>query len=163
VTTTVDRKGNVTLDSTLANSGGIDPTSGRETPAYDASHGNVAVRIPFSALFELAGVDEVQGNESFRVTVQDNEFLLRLDDGDSLVIENNGGATTVTIGNGNRSVAIAEQLQTLYNNLKNGIEAWQTHTHPDGFGSTGPAAAPPVLPAWDPNIASSKLKIPNNG
>lgn len=60
-----------------------------------------------------------------------------------------GGAAAV-----NFSAALAEKLEALWGQFKS---AYDIHTHATGTGPSGPPISP--APAWDPAIASGKLRL----
>lgn len=87
----------------------------------------------------------------------DGALELKLGGGASLKIEGADADAVGTLGDGSKSVAIAEALQS-YIDTSVKVE-FDAHTHPTGMGPSGPPAAP--LTAYDTAITSSKLKIPD--
>jgi hypothetical protein len=82
---------------------------------------------------------------------------LELLGGSTLALEGKDADAVATLGDGAKSVAIAEALQSY---IDDSIKAeFDTHTHPTGVGPSGPPAAP--LTGYDAAITSSKLKIPD--
>lgn len=67
----------------------------------------------------------------------------------------------VQVGDGSASVALAEPLMSLYNNLVTQLGSYTSHTHATGMGPSGPALIPVNPPAWDTTIASQKVKVPS--
>jgi hypothetical protein len=131
----IDDAGNFVVDTTLANNGTTDAV-GEEPPAKtDGSVGNYNVNLP-------AG----------------STMTIQIGGGLSLVLTANGSDATMTLGDGQKSVSIAENLQTLWNNLV--TNSLPLHTHVDAVGGTGPVSSGPFT-AWDSSVASSKAKIPN--
>jgi hypothetical protein len=99
----------------------------------------------------------VKGEDSIKL--EPGKVSVRLGGGATLVLEDNGGSTTATVGDGAMHVAIVEHLRSLYNNLKSYIENATVQT---GMGpsSTIQAASGPA-PAWDSSIESTKVSIPD--
>lgn len=109
----------------------------------------------FSCLVDNSGNVEIIQNEP--VTGMDNTLSWRVGDttltingiAGEFFIEQNGAVQV--------AVTIAEHLEALYGDL----ETWaKTHKHPTGMGPSGPTADVP--PAWDANINSVKMLIPDN-
>lgn len=159
VVTRIDTDGNITVDTTAANSGGISAT-GAETPALDAGHGKLTVRMNHNAPFVLEGVDTAGAGQTFKIEIDPaaQRFRLRLGNGASLDIVGKDLTAIATIGNGLVSAAIAEQLQALWGDFV--TWATTTLTVPTGMGPSGPSTVPP--PLWDAAINSAHLKLPDN-
>ncbi len=89
---------------------------------------------------------------------KDGKINIRINDGQTLEIKNNAEKTLMTIGSGEQSAAVAEQLKQLHAQMKQYIENATVAT---GFGPSGPiiGTAGPG-PEWDSNIESKCLKIP---
>ena len=110
---------------------------GAEVPKEDADHGNHTHKLPADAFW--------------KVDI----------DGETLEAQKSGGDAELKVGDGAKHAAIVEALEMLWGQTEAAINGWQSHTHPDGFGSTGPAASPPNFPSWDSAINSSKLSFPD--
>lgn len=116
------------------------------------------------------------GNVTKKLVVQnEGKDLLRVEmkAGGQLEVvvgETFAAAIKVAIGDGAKSVAIAEFIQAMYVTAVTGIKAvFEGHVHTcagPGAPSTPPMfPAPPnpaMFPAWDANVASTKVKIPAN-
>lgn len=90
--------------------------------------------------------------------LKDSELELLVDgNGAGLKITGKDGNTVALFGNAGVKATIADHLEVLWGNLKTWLDA---HTHTTGMGPSGPPI-PPVSPAWDGNINSSKLKFPD--
>lgn len=169
VITRIDTDGNVVLDTTRANSGAVapgpGPTAGDETPAADAAHGRVTLRMNAAAPFTLEGVDTGGGGETFKVDIDPaaKRFRLRLDAGAALEITDKDGNAVAIVGDGAIKAAREDLLNALWGQLKATFDA---HTH--AVATTGTAAAQTgtaaatltPAPAWDAAIGSNKLKFP---
>jgi hypothetical protein len=122
--------------------------------------GAVPAETAYSRLeFEADGSLKVSllGADTLHFKAADHTIELLLDGGASLKIEGKDADAVATLGDGAKSVAIAEALQTyIDSSLKAEFDA---HTHPTGMGPSGPPAAP--LTGYDSSITSSKLKIPD--
>lgn len=164
VTTRIDKDGNVVVDTTKANSGGINATTGAETAAADSTHGKVTVNVNKNAETVIQGVDINGANPTYSLKLKPSgELEVKLNNGATLVLTGNGGSTVTTIGDGAKHVAIVEALKALYGDaatVGSIANFLATHVHSDGFGSTGPPTTP-TTPLWDPGIESTRVKIPN--
>jgi hypothetical protein len=60
------------------------------------------------------------------------------------------------------AVTIAEHMEALWGEMVQAATTFDSHTHPTGVGPSGPAAPPSNYPAWDSNINSAKVLIPDN-
>lgn len=171
VVSRIDKDGNVTLDTTKANSGAINPTSsppGEETPALDATHGKVTVTMNHLAPFTLVGLDDAGGAEKFKVEIDPaaKKFRVRLDNGLSLEITDKDGAAILQLGDGTVNAAIFQHLESWWNTTAwPSIQAsFDAHIHPSAMGPTGPpvplfgliTASAGTLPV---NVKANKTKI----
>lgn len=59
------------------------------------------------------------------------------------------------------AVAIADHLQTLWNQAYSKMVTFDTHIHPTGVGPSGPPTPLAQFPAWNSAINSTKLNIPD--
>lgn len=143
VETSIDRDGNVVVDTTQANSGATD-AAGDETPALDAAHGNVTVRVNHNAALTIQGVNADGADEKFSLTVKDGELRVRLTDGESLLVVDKDGAASLKLGNGAVHAAIFEHVQTWWDSVAfPAIQIlFDAHIHPSGMGPTGPTPTP---------------------
>lgn len=131
----IDADGNFVLDTRGAHPGQVayNADGTEPAPTNDGSNGNQVIDI----------------QEGATVT-------LRIGNGANLLLTNADGSATLTLGDGAVSVAVADHLQTLWQQFKALFDA---HTHIYAFGPTLPPPAP--APAWDPNINSNKVTIPD--
>ena len=123
----VDSKGNYTIDTTRAHDGKY-ALDGKEQPKDDSAYGNVTVIANAKSKVTVKGLDSDGSNPTFEVIVEDNKLEIKLQNGASLLLENNEGDTTLKVGDGDHHVAIVEHLQDLYGDLKN---EYDNHFHPD--------------------------------
>lgn len=99
--------------------------------------------------------DDTDGQESVSISWRNAAGKLqRIEVTDNLLTVSFDGAPPV-------HPAIAEHLQALYEALKVKLDLHDTHVHPTGVGPSGPGAPLIVAPAWDSNINSTKLVIPD--
>jgi hypothetical protein len=116
---------------------------------------DTAVRLRLDAATKEATLELDGAANSLKLAA--NLLQALLDGGDALKVEGNAASAVLTLGDGAKSVAIAEALQDYIDtSVKMEFDA---HTHPTGMGPSGPPAAP--LTAYNTAITSSKLKIPN--
>ncbi len=80
------------------------------------------------------------------------------DDGKQVKLENKDADCVFTVGSGEKSAAVAEELKTLYGKLKDYVENAQVAT---GMGPSGTIIAMKGPgPQWDSNIESKSIKLP---
>jgi hypothetical protein len=158
----IDEQGNLTVDTTQANDGVPDPALfGVENPASDAAHGNVTFKVNSAAELTIIGLDQNGANEEFRLRIKDGELLIRLDNGESFLVQGSGNGTVVTVGDGGENVVTYSHLEALWNAT---LALIDTHVHPSGMGPTGPPvpllSATQSLPTGGANVKSTKVIIP---
>jgi hypothetical protein len=94
-----------------------------------------------------------------RLSAEDGQLSLSLDNGASVVFGGKDGGATLTLGDGAKHVPIVEALQALYDQLKLYIEGAVV---PTSMGPSGPIlSGSGPAPLWDPGINSSKVSIPD--
>lgn len=120
----------------------------------------------------------VSSTKSLEIVATETEVQVRFDGSNNLQLAQSGSAATLTVGDGTQHVAIAEHLETLYNQLKARLDSFESqlllHVHappapPPAPPFSGPPVAPPTFtpllplaaPPWDGDIASSKVSIPD--
>lgn len=114
----------------------------------------------FSCLIDNAGNVEIIQKEP--LVGQDNILTWYIGD-TTLTINGAGGEFTIEQnGAAQVAVTIAEHLEALWGQMVQAATAFDAHTHPTGVGPSGPAAPPSNYPAWDSNINSAKVTIPDN-
>ena len=150
----IDTNGNWLCDLRRAHEGEYNTDGSEPDPAGSGASGNHTIKLPPGS----------------SVTVS-------IDDGATVLIQDKDGNTTMTVGDGAVSVAIADHLQTLYNQLKTQIDAFdvsiQAHVHPATLpvsgtppvasGTTSPSVNTGTIsaPAYDTAINSTKVTIPD--
>lgn len=147
------------------------------TVIFDDTKGSPAIQLTFSKEKLAIGdqVDETNvsrieiepdgsfklnllGKHTLHLQTEGNKLLLNIDSGSSLEITGKDADTTMKVGDGSVSVAIAEALQ---NYIDNTVKLWaDTHIHNTAMGPSSPATAP--LTAYDTAITSTKVTIPDN-
>jgi hypothetical protein len=129
--------GDFEVDTTAAYPGTAQWVQGQEpTPTGGPATGNYRVKIPPNSVLEVL----IDGGATFKVAFKD-------------------ALATMTVGDGSKSVVIAQNLQTW---LDGTMKTWMTaHTHPTGMGPSGPPVEAPTYPAYDTLATSTKVKIPN--
>jgi hypothetical protein len=158
VVQTIDGSGNLTIDTTRANSGGLD-AEGKETPALDGNHGRVDLLVNHNAEVNIRGVDDAGADEKFHLRIKDGELLVRLANGQSLVIAGEGAGATLQLGDGLVAAVREDLLDALWGDLASWLA---THTHATGVGPSAPPTEALTVPAWNPLIASTKLTFPED-
>lgn len=110
---------------------------------------------------------EFEPDGSFKITLLDTtklhlqtegkKLIVEIDGGSSLSIEEKDADTIATIGDGSKSVAIAEALKDY---IDSSVKAeFDAHIHPTAMGNSGPPVTP--LTGYDDTITSSHVKIPD--
>lgn len=114
----------------------------------------------FSCLIDNSGNVEIQQKEPS--SGEDNTLSWRV--GDTTITINGAGGELFVEQSGvaQVAVAIADHLEALWTQMVQAATVFDAHTHPTGVGPSGPAAPPSNFPAWDSNINSSKMLIPDN-
>lgn len=115
----------------------------------------------------LAGDDPALSDEVLPEDGSAGKAEIRLRNGSTLIIEidgaNNltlglsGSDAFLVLGDGQRSVAIAEELQALWGALKT---AFDTHTHISGSSGNPTGTPASGAPSWDSTINSPHMKLP---
>lgn len=200
----VDKDGNFVLDTTRAHSGSY-AADGSEVASDNLENGNVDVAVSNKAAVTIVGVkdngDSAPSDEKFRFTLKDGIFqikmgadaskILELDEasgkltvklgGASLVLDGNGAATSMTLGNGVDNVVLWTELNAWWTEQKakllllEGIFNGHSHSVP-ALGLvdslvlpvTGTATSAPPTPQSSMNLAdlataskSTKVTLPS--
>lgn len=89
-------------------------------------------------------------------------ITIKIDGGKGISLKNKDSNAEFTLGDGAKHVAIAEEIQQLYTELKTKLEIFAQHTHPTTVpGSpTGVPVPPLMVPSWNSAIASQRMKVP---
>jgi hypothetical protein len=170
VTTTVDKDGNVVVDTTRANSGAID-ANGAETPALDLAHGNVTLRMNHNAKLVVEGVNAAGGAQKFKIEVDptgDGLITFRLGNGATFSLTKKDADAIAQLGTGTFNPAVFQHLKTWWEST-----VWPTiratfdaHIHPSGAGPTGIPV--PLLAPFNgtaglvaANVQGGKVKFPD--
>jgi hypothetical protein len=128
--------GDFEVDLTEAYPGSTPLTGGMEPPPTGGATGNYKVKLPPNSTVDI----QIAGNPSLHVAFQ-------------------GALATLTLGDGAKSVVIAENLQTW---LDGAMKDWATkHTHPTGVGPSGVPTEAATYPAYDVTATSTHMKLPN--
>lgn len=87
----------------------------------------------------------------------DGTVTIQIDSQKNLVLKNHADDATLTLGSGTFTVAVAEKLQQLYEQL---LAQLQILTVSTGTGPSGPPLNAAAFPQWDSSINSGAMKIP---
>jgi hypothetical protein len=91
-------------------------------------------------------------------------ITIKIDGGKGISLKNKDSNAEFTLGDGAKHVAIAEELQNLYTELKAQLELFANHTHQGTAGpfpvTTTPGVPPLQVPSWNSAIASQRMKVP---
>jgi hypothetical protein len=179
----VEDNGSFVVDTTHANDGVLIEKGEEAAPPTDGKGGQT-FRMPlgatdFNIAFVVPTVDGTDPEEkvtlkfskdrmqisfadaNVTMTQTIDKFEVKLD-GETLLAQGKDGAATLKVGDGAKSVAIAEQLEIFYTALQTKLTAFDAHVHPTGVGPSGPPAPLIAAGSWDSAIASTKVKIPGN-
>lgn len=118
-----------------------------------SAEGNSTVMLGDDGTMKLSIMD---GKHSFHL--KDGEINIQLAEGANLTLADKDADANFTLGDGAVSATIAETMSALWDAMVNTFAA---HTHVDAMGGTGPVNSGP-MDAWDPQINSTKMKIPDN-
>jgi phage gp45-like len=96
-----------------------------------------------------------------KITIKkDGSIEIKIDDKSSFTLKKTDKDAELTLGDGAKSVAVAEELKDLYGKLKDYIEGAKV---PTGMGPSGTIqAGSGPAPSWNDNIVSNKMKLPKN-
>lgn len=138
----LDDKGDFIVDLTEAYTGSLETNGNEPVPPGDGSVGNYRVKLPVAS-----------------------KYILDIDGGPTLELDLKDADATLKLGDGAVHAAIAETLQTFWdNNVKTTLETWggpSGHLHSTGVGPSGPPTPALTIPAFDVAIISSKLSFPD--
>ena len=165
----VEDVGDFVVDTTQANTGMLLP-GGQEMPPPVDGTGSQLYNLPKDAKYSIVLNDmspTILPTPGIPIPVcqfelTQTQFQILMLTLNSLQLAGSGPATTLTIGDGAKSVPIAERLQAFYTTLQGKLTAFDNHLHATGTGPSGPPI--PVIAAdpWDPLINSLHVTIPNN-
>ncbi len=140
----VDKDGNFIIDTRFAYPGpDFNPDGTEPDPPEDGSCGSFILKMQ-----------------------KGTKLQLDIEDGPTFLLEFKGPDTVLTLGDGTVSVAVADHLQALWEAMKSTLDTWGGtggHTHPTGVGPSGPPTPVLNVDAWDSNINSDHLLIPDTG
>lgn len=166
----VDVDGSYVIDNSRGHEGKIDG-AGKEQDFTTAAAPNTTIRLRTGGTFRVELVDDanapISGTKSFELTATQNTLEVKFAGGANLTLAQNGTNATLQVGDGAKHVAIVEHLQTLYDELKAKLDAFDTvfkaHTHATTFGpSDTPLPSSGIdAPGWNANIASTKVSLPD--
>jgi len=145
----ISEGGNWALDTTFANNGKLDTNGNEAAPPVDGS-GSQYFRLPKDAEWAVKLYNMVDplnpALESF-ISFINSLCQIALNGGtNTLSLADKDADAELMLGNGAKHVPIVEALQI-----------WLiTHTHPTGVGPSGPPTQ-----AWDTNINSTHVSIPD--
>jgi hypothetical protein len=156
----VNSDGDFVVDTRWANDGELDDAGKESDPPTDGK-GAVTHSLPQDATYSIVLYDMTDPsapNEVMKTIVQKDKLKIQISQGESLLVQKKDDTAELILGDGAVKVAVADHLKTLYTSLKTGYDS-HTHTAPPGGGATTPPVSP--APAWDDNIESSQVKIPD--
>lgn len=91
-------------------------------------------------------------------------ITIKIDGGKGISLKNKDSNAEFTLGDGAKTVAIAEELQQLYSQLKAQLDSFANHTHTGTAGpfpvTTVPGLPPLQVPSWNDAISSKRMKVP---
>lgn len=169
----VDARANFVVRTLYANDGSLTAKGAQPAPAQSPEMGNVVLQMHAQAQRLSQWLDmgtPASPAEVLREVLSLSQYHLQFAQqaahwsvsdrtGNTLEAKGGGAQATVQVGDGARHVAIVEELQTMYAQLKVTFDA---HVHSSALGpSLSASLSGFVAPAWDNNIASSHVSIPS--
>jgi len=152
----IDKNGELLLQrfGPTKSDGSLDTDKGKEEQAYSFIQINNDGEIKLSTTSK----EKVNDADNLITIKKDGSIEIKIKDGKTLELKDKDGDAKMTLGDGAKSVAVAEPLQQLYNQLKNYIE---TAKVPTGVGPSGTIlAGSGPAPSWDDAIISKSSKLP---
>lgn len=169
----VDAQANFVVRTLYANDGSLTAKGAQPAPAQSPEMGNVVLQMhaqaqrlsqwldmgtpasPAEVLRELLSLSQYQ----LQFARQSAHWAVGDAGGNTLEAQGSEQAATLKVGSGARHVALAEELRSLYAQLKTILDS---HTHGSSLGPTISAAASGfVAPAWDSRIVSTHVSVPS--
>ncbi len=172
----VDNLGNFSINTNFANDGILDADGKEAVPPVVDTQGNINLNIPLESsltlnINDMAAPDTPDPKMIYTFQKDKNiieikdasgDWQLKIDSGtNTVLIAGKDGAATLTLGDGAVSVAVADHLETLYGTLKTKLDAHDAHVHATAMGPSGGPTPTVAAPAWDSDINSNKMTIPD--
>lgn len=154
--------GDFIVDSSFANDGSLEEGGAEPAPPTDGK-GSQRFKLEFNAEHEIQLLDMADPTAPVvKASLKLNKDCLDLQyEGASLKVALQDADATLTLGDGAVAVAVADHLETLYTMVGGIKAAFDNHIHGTGVGPSGPPSPFATFPAWDSNINSSKMTIPD--
>lgn len=111
-------------------------------------------------LLSTTNKEKIEEADNLITINKDGSINIKIKDGKTLEIKDKDGDAKLTLGDGAKSVAIAEALEQLWNKLKQQCDIFDNHLHSTGMGPSGPPTPTLSAPGWDSNIISKTMKLP---
>ncbi len=130
------------------------------TDISDTDQSNSFIQIDKEGAIKLSTTnkEKIEDADNLVTINKDGSIDIKINNGQTLLLKDKDGDAQMTLGDGAKSVAIAEELKALYGKLKDYIEGAKVPTGmgPSGTISSGSGPAP----SWDDNIISKRMKLP---
>lgn len=163
--TYLTKVGDSSIDSTAANSfvkidvaGNITLNAGQNETSTSTNNTPSLQLMKDGNIFISSGQqNDSQTTANNYINIMPNgDIKIQINKGSGLTLTNKDSDSTMIVGDGSVHAAIAEEVNKLYNQVKQYLDS---HTHPSSLGPTGA----PLLPSPDYNTAiqSNKLKFPS--
>jgi hypothetical protein len=138
------------------------PTKADGTLSGKKEQANSFIQIDKEGKIILSTTNKAKLEEADNsVTInKDGSINIKIKDGKTLEIKDKDGDAKLTLGDGAKSVAIAEALEQLWNKLKQQGDIFDNHLHSSGVGPTGPPTPTLSIPSWNDAIVSKTMKLP---
>jgi len=168
----VDDLGNYSCDTRWANDGRLAADGHESLPpklgdAAPETLGNQSIDLPSESKHQVSLWDMSTPDapvEVMRFSVDKGKVHVMVTGGETLTVEEDGIDAKLVLGNGAVSVAVADRVEVLYGALKAALDTFATHKHLGvtiGAGTSGIPDTALAAPAWDGQINSDKLTIPD--
>ena len=136
----------------------LETKDGQQSLHLDHAKNKITVRA--NSELEITGLDPDGETPKFHLTMTEGGLTVKLKNGATLAVVGKDGDTQMTVGDGAKHVAIVEELQALYTELKTKLDIFDFHIHATGVGPSGPPTPTIGAPSWNSAINSTKVSIP---
>ncbi len=139
--------------------------SNEESSNKDAANSFVKINKAGEILISTTAKEDAQEASSDDI---DNLILIdkkgnitiTINGGEGLAIKDKDSDATFKLGDGAKTVAIAEELKKMYDELKAKLDVFDNHIHPSGMGPTGTPNPTVGAPSWNDAINSKRMTLP---
>ncbi len=133
-----------------------------DTDLSNKDQANSFIQINKDGDIKLSTTNKEKIDEADNIVTikKDGSIEIKIKDGKNLLLKDKDGDAQMTLGDGAKTVAIAEELKNMYDQLKQKLDAADNHQHPSGMGPTGTPTITVGAPSWNDAINSKSMKLP---